>query len=43
MPVVRRIVADAQREGYSFEAIVLGIARSVPFRMRSAADEPAGG
>jgi hypothetical protein len=42
MPVVRRIVADAQREGYSFEAIVLGIARSVPFRMRSA-EEPAGG
>ncbi len=35
MPVVRRIVADAEREGYSFEAIVLGVAQSVPFRMRS--------
>jgi hypothetical protein len=43
MPVVRRIVADSQREGYSFEAIVLGVVRSVPFRMRSAAEEPAGG
>jgi hypothetical protein len=43
MPVVRRIVADAQRQGYSFEAIVLGVAQSVPFRMRSAAEEPAGG
>jgi hypothetical protein len=43
MPVVRRIVADAEREGYSFEAIVLGVARSVPFRMRSSPEEPAGG
>jgi hypothetical protein len=42
MPVVRRIVADAEREGYSFEAIVLGVAQSVPFRMR-AATEAAGG
>ena len=32
-----------QREGYSFESIVLGVAQSVPFRMRSAAEEPAGG
>ena len=44
MPVVRRIVADAAREGYSFEAIVLGVAQSVPFRMRSSAeDADAGG
>ena len=43
MPVVRRIVADAEREGYSFESIVLGVAQSVPFRMRSSAEEPAGG
>jgi len=42
MPVVRRIVADSQREGYSFESIVLGVARSVPFRMRSA-PAPEGG
>jgi hypothetical protein len=43
MPVVRRIVADAASEGYSFESIVLGVARSVPFRMRSSGEEPAGG
>ena len=42
MPVVRRIVADAAREGYSFEAIVLGVAQSVPFRMRSSAEDAAG-
>jgi hypothetical protein len=42
MPVVRRIVADAAREGYSFESIVLGVAQSVPFRMRSSA-APEGG
>ena len=36
MPVVRRIVADAKAQGYSFESIVLGVAQSVPFRMRSA-------
>ena len=41
MPVVRRIVADAAREGYSFEAIVLGVAQSVPFRMRSSAEDAA--
>jgi hypothetical protein len=39
MPVVRHIVADAQAQGYSFEAIVLGVAQSAPFRMRSAAPE----
>jgi mono/diheme cytochrome c family protein len=43
MPVVRRIVADASAQGYSFESIVLGVARSVPFRMRSAPEEPSGG
>jgi hypothetical protein len=43
MPVVRRIVADAARAGYSFESIVLGVAQSVPFRMRSSPEEPAGG
>jgi hypothetical protein len=42
MPVVRRIVADAARQGYSFESIVLGVAQSVPFRMRSSA-APEGG
>ena len=42
MPVVRRIVADAKAQGYSFESIVLGVAQSVPFRMRSA-PAPEGG
>ena len=35
MPVVRSIVADAKREDYSFESLVLGVAKSVPFRMRA--------
>ena len=38
MPSVRAIVADAAREGYSFESIVLGITTSAAFRMRSAAE-----
>jgi Protein of unknown function (DUF1592)/Protein of unknown function (DUF1588)/Protein of unknown function (DUF1587)/Protein of unknown function (DUF1585)/Protein of unknown function (DUF1595) len=41
MPVVRRIVADAKREDYSFASLVQGVARSVPFRMRSK-PEPTG-
>jgi hypothetical protein len=41
MPIVRSIVADAQRDDYSFTSLVLGVAKSVPFRMRSA-PEPAG-
>jgi hypothetical protein len=42
MPVVRRVVAEAENDRYSFESIVLGIVQSVPFRMRSA-PEAAGG
>jgi hypothetical protein len=38
---VRQIVADAKSEDYSFAALVLGVAQSVPFRMRSA-PEPTG-
>jgi hypothetical protein len=34
MPAVRTIARDAQRDGYRFSAIVLGIVRSVPFEMR---------
>jgi hypothetical protein len=37
MPAVRTIVRDASRAEYRFSAIVLGIVRSVPFRMRSVA------
>src|SRR5690606_1119856 len=35
MPVVRTIVRDAAREDYRFSAIVRGITRSDPFRMRT--------
>jgi hypothetical protein len=35
MPTVRAIVADAAREDYSFGSIAVGIAQSIPFRMRS--------
>ena len=39
MPAVRGIVRDAQRDGYRFSSIVLGIIRSVPFQMRAAATD----
>jgi hypothetical protein len=35
MPVVRGIVRDAKRDDYRFSTIVMGIASSAPFRMRS--------
>jgi hypothetical protein len=35
MPAVRAIVRDARPGGYRFSAIAAGIARSVPFRMRT--------
>jgi hypothetical protein len=38
MPAVRKIVRDAARENYRFSAIVMGIIRSAPFRMRSASE-----
>ena len=38
MPVVRAIVRDARAENYRFSSLVLGIVRSVPFQMRTAAD-----
>jgi hypothetical protein len=41
MPTVRAIVADARQADSSFETLVLGVASSVPFRMRSI-PEPAG-
>ena len=36
MPAVRKIVASASPEDYRFSALVLGIARSVPFQMQVA-------
>jgi len=38
-PAVRRIVRDAADENYTFAALIRGIVKSVPFRMRQAPDE----
>jgi hypothetical protein len=38
MPTVRAIVANAAREDYTFESIILGVANSAAFRMRGAAE-----
>jgi hypothetical protein len=37
MPAVRAVVRDSRGSGYRFSSITTGIARSVPFRMRTAA------
>jgi mono/diheme cytochrome c family protein len=42
MPVARAIVRNAKARDYSFNAIILGIARSTPFQMRAATATPAG-
>jgi hypothetical protein len=34
MPVVRDIIRDARRTGYTFSSILFGIVESVPFQMR---------
>ena len=39
MPVVRKIVREAGREGYRFTALLQGIVASVPFQMRLKAAE----
>jgi hypothetical protein len=41
MPVVRRIVRDAEAGEYRFSSIVLGIVSSEPFQMRIKSDESA--
>jgi hypothetical protein len=41
MPVVRAIVRGAERDGYRFSSIVLGVVRSVPFQMRIRPAAPA--
>ncbi len=38
MPEVRAIVRNAAEQDYSFESIIMGIAKSEPFRMRSVPD-----
>jgi len=35
-PAVRKIVSDAEKEGYRFSSLILGIVKSVPFQMRRA-------
>jgi len=35
-PAVRKIVSDAEKDGYRFSSLILGIVRSVPFQMRRA-------
>jgi hypothetical protein len=39
MPTVRRIVRDAARENYRFDALVRGIVASDAFRQRQAAED----
>jgi mono/diheme cytochrome c family protein len=34
-PAVRKIVRDAEKDGYRFSSLILGIVKSVPFQMRS--------
>jgi mono/diheme cytochrome c family protein len=43
MPAVRRIVADAAKDDYRFQSLILGIVRSYPFTMRRAEPAPASG
>ena len=35
-PAVRKIVRDAEKDGYRFSSLLLGIVKSVPFQMRRA-------
>jgi hypothetical protein len=37
MPAVRTVVREAARDNYRFSSLILGIVRSVPFRMRVSA------
>jgi hypothetical protein len=41
MPSVRQIVNDAEADGYKFQSIILGVAKSYPFQHRKVG-EPAG-
>ena len=33
-PAVRKIVRDAEKDGYRFSPLILGIVKSTPFQMR---------
>jgi len=39
-PAVRKIVREAEKEGYRFSSLILGIVKSVPFQMRRAEAGP---
>ena len=39
-PAVRKIVSDAEKDGYRFSSLILGIVKSVPFQMRRAEMTP---
>jgi hypothetical protein len=39
-PAVRKIVRDAEKDGYRFSSIIRGIVRSAPFQMRRAETAP---
>jgi hypothetical protein len=43
MPAVRTVVREASRDNYRYSSLILGIVRSVPFRMRIAAPAAEGG
>ena len=40
-PAVRKIVRNAEKDGYRFSSIILGIVNSAPFQMNVKMDEPA--
>jgi len=40
-PAVRKIVRNAEKDGYRFSSLILGIVRSAPFQMRRAETSPA--
>ncbi len=42
-PAVRKIVSDAEKDGYRFSSLILGIVKSVPFQMRRAEMTPVAG
>ena len=42
-PAVRKIVGDAEKDGYRFSSLILGIVKSVPFQMRRAEMTPVAG
>ena len=39
-PAVRKIVTEAKLENYRISSIILGVTKSVPFRMRAGAQQP---